>query len=70
LRKRKNREGKGWEIGIKLFLSAVLSLKKKKEEQKIEKTRGRMGKENSKTRWKMQKERDCWNGSKKMDGKG
>jgi hypothetical protein len=28
-----------------------------------------MGRENSKTRWKMQRGRDWWNGSKKMDGR-
>jgi hypothetical protein len=39
-----------------------------KEEQEIGKRIGRMGKENPKTRWKMQRGRDRWNGSKKMDG--
>jgi hypothetical protein len=28
-----------------------------------------MGKENVKTRWKMQRGRGSWNGSKKMDGR-
>jgi hypothetical protein len=41
----------------------------KKEEQEIGKRIEGMGRENSKTRWKMQRGRDWWNGSKKIDGR-
>jgi hypothetical protein len=44
-------------------------LQRENEEKEIGKRRGGWEKKIPKTRWKMQKGRDLWNGSKKMDGK-